>query len=251
MKKRTSLVAIAVALSLTAGCASRRTADQLPPEPLSSTTPDESLSQDGDPSGTAAPGSRGHFLQNVPSDRVLFDFDSYSLDGEDRATLDAQAAYLARYPNVRVTIEGHADERGTREYNLALGDRRANAARDYLAIARRLGRPDAGDQLGQGAARGARIERSRLGPEPPRGDGGAGMSLARGERAASRGESLRSGPPARSSGPNPGCERLVEQPRQPQAAPRHLAPEDRDQPPGHLLGHHRPLRAAAGRRDRP
>ena len=132
MMKRTSLVAVAVALSLTAGCASRRTADQLPPEPVSSTTPDEGLSQDGDPGGTAAPGTRGHFLQNVPSDRVLFDFDSYSLDGEDRATLDAQAAYLAQYPNVRVTIEGHADERGTREYNLALGDRRANAARDYL-----------------------------------------------------------------------------------------------------------------------
>ncbi len=132
MMKRTSLVAVAVALSLTAGCASRRTADQIPPEPVSSTTPDESLSQDGDPTGTAAPGSRAHFLQSVPSDRVLFDFDSYSLDGEDRATLDAQAAYLAQYPNVRVTIEGHADERGTREYNLALGDRRANAARVYL-----------------------------------------------------------------------------------------------------------------------
>jgi len=131
MMKRTSLVAIAVALSLTAGCASRRTADQLPPEPVSESTPDELAGEQGDP-GTAAPGTRGHFLQNVPSDRVLFDFDSYSLDGEDRTILDAQAAYLAQYPNVRVTIEGHADERGTREYNLALGDRRANAARVYL-----------------------------------------------------------------------------------------------------------------------
>ena len=71
-------------------------------------------------------------LRSVPADRIFFGFDSYSVDAEDRQTLDAQAAWLARYPNVRVTIEGHADERGTREYNLALGDRRANAARDYL-----------------------------------------------------------------------------------------------------------------------
>ena len=78
------------------------------------------------------PGSRADFLQSVASDRIFFDFDSYSVDDEDRRTLDAQAAWLGRYPNVRVTIEGHADERGTREYNLALGDRRANAARDYL-----------------------------------------------------------------------------------------------------------------------
>ena len=52
--------------------------------------------------------------------------------GRDRRILDAQAAWLQRNPNVRVTIEGHADERGTREYNLALGDRRANAAKNYL-----------------------------------------------------------------------------------------------------------------------
>ena len=79
-------------------------------------------------------GSRADFLQTVGQygDRILFDLDSYSLDGEDRATLDGQAAWLGQHPNVRVTIEGHADERGTREYNLALGDRRANAARAYL-----------------------------------------------------------------------------------------------------------------------
>ena len=92
------------------------------------------VDQDGADSGSAAPGSRGDFLQTVGQfgDRILFDFDSYALDAEDRATLDAQSQWLARYPNVRVTIEGHADERGTREYNLALGDRRANAARVYL-----------------------------------------------------------------------------------------------------------------------
>ena len=134
MKRLTSLTAIAVALSLAQGCAPRRTADQLPPAPPSESaaetdsagTPDSNV-------GTAPlPGSRGDFLQSVPADRVFFDFDSYALDDQDRATLNAQAAWLTRNAGVRVTIEGHADERGTREYNLALGDRRANAARDYL-----------------------------------------------------------------------------------------------------------------------
>jgi peptidoglycan-associated lipoprotein len=127
------LAAIAAALTLNAGCA-RRTRE-LPPEPPSSTTPagDPYGTENGQVGQTAVPGSRADFLQSVISDRVLFAFDSYSLDAEARRTLDAQADWLARNPNVRVTIEGHADERGTREYNLALGDRRANAARDYLA----------------------------------------------------------------------------------------------------------------------
>jgi peptidoglycan-associated lipoprotein len=132
MKKMTSLAAIAVALALTAGCATRRTADQLPPEPPSGTTLEGESDQSGNVTGVALPGSRADFLQSVPADRVFFDLDSYSLDAEDRATLDSQAAWLMSNSNVRVTIEGHADERGTREYNLALGDRRANAARDYL-----------------------------------------------------------------------------------------------------------------------
>ncbi|HEV2816006.1 MAG TPA: peptidoglycan-associated lipoprotein Pal [Allosphingosinicella sp.] len=133
MTRLTSLTAIAVALSLTAGCAHRRTASELPPEPPSATTAETDADNAGDnPIGTALPGSRGDFLQSVPADRVFFDFDSYALDDQDRATLDAQAAWLGRNAGVRVTIEGHADERGTREYNLALGDRRANAARDYL-----------------------------------------------------------------------------------------------------------------------
>jgi len=131
MKMRNvSLVAIAAALTLTAGCAPRTT--ELPPEPPSSNLPGDGGMQDGGVSGAAVPGSRADFLQSVPSDRIFFALDSYSVDGQSRATLDAQADWLNRNPNVRVTIEGHADERGTREYNLALGDRRANAARDYL-----------------------------------------------------------------------------------------------------------------------
>jgi peptidoglycan-associated lipoprotein len=69
----------------------------------------------------------------MDGDRVFFDTDQYDLDDRDRTTLDAQAAWLRSNPVVRVTIEGHADERGTRDYNLALGDRRANAAKNYLA----------------------------------------------------------------------------------------------------------------------
>jgi peptidoglycan-associated lipoprotein len=134
MKRVTSLVAIAASLSLATGCAHRRTANELPPEPPSASAAEtEGLgNQDGNVTGTPLPGSRGDFLQSVPADRVFFDFDSFALDDQDRTTLDAQAAWLGRNAGVRVTIEGHADERGTREYNLALGDRRANAARDYL-----------------------------------------------------------------------------------------------------------------------
>jgi peptidoglycan-associated lipoprotein len=81
--------------------------------------------------GQAAPGSAADFQQNV-GDRVFFDTDKSDLNAEARATLQKQAVWLRRYPNVTVTVEGHADERGTREYNLALGERRANSVREYL-----------------------------------------------------------------------------------------------------------------------
>ena len=63
---------------------------------------------------------------------VRFDYDSSALSSQARSTLDAQAAFLRSNPSYRITVEGHCDERGTREYNLALGERRASAARDYL-----------------------------------------------------------------------------------------------------------------------
>jgi peptidoglycan-associated lipoprotein len=77
------------------------------------------------------PGSQQDFVVNA-GDRVYFDLDSYSIRGDAEPVLGAQAAWLRRYPVVRVRIEGNADERGTREYNLALGARRANAVRDFL-----------------------------------------------------------------------------------------------------------------------
>lgn len=78
-----------------------------------------------------APGSQEDLAVNV-GDRVLFATDSSVLDAEAQQTLQRQSAWLQQYQDVSVTIEGHADERGTTEYNLALGDRRANAAKDYL-----------------------------------------------------------------------------------------------------------------------
>ncbi len=65
-------------------------------------------------------------------DRVFFSFDKYTLKAKARQTLERQATFLKSNPGVKVVLQGHADERGTREYNLALGDRRANAAKDYL-----------------------------------------------------------------------------------------------------------------------
>ena len=78
-----------------------------------------------------AKGSREDFIQNV-GDRVYFDFDKSNIKPEGQQTLQRQAAWLKQYPNVTVTVEGHCDERGTREYNLALGNRRANAVKTAL-----------------------------------------------------------------------------------------------------------------------
>jgi peptidoglycan-associated lipoprotein len=80
----------------------------------------------GTTQSSIVPGSKEDFIQNV-GDRVFFDTDKSSIKPEGQQTLQRQAEWLKRYPNVTITIEGHCDERGTREYNLALGDRRATA----------------------------------------------------------------------------------------------------------------------------
>ncbi|NQV47527.1 MAG: peptidoglycan-associated lipoprotein Pal [Rhodospirillaceae bacterium] len=76
-------------------------------------------------------GTQEDLVVNV-GDRVFFGFDKYNLEPDARRILERQAVWLKKYPNLSVTVEGHADERGTREYNLALGERRANSAKDYL-----------------------------------------------------------------------------------------------------------------------
>jgi len=82
--------------------------------------------------GSAAPGSQQDFVVNV-GDRVFFETDSSELTPQARATLDKQSQWLQMYNRYAFTVEGHADERGTREYNIALSARRAQAVRDYLA----------------------------------------------------------------------------------------------------------------------
>jgi len=91
-----------------------------------------STSSGSDSSITA--GTQEDLIVNV-GDRVFFEFDSSELTVDAQDTLDAQAAWLMQYPDTNITIEGHADERGTREYNLALGDKRAFAVYSYLAQA--------------------------------------------------------------------------------------------------------------------
>jgi peptidoglycan-associated lipoprotein len=116
-----------------AGCASKP--KELPPQPVSASTSTQQGQPfpPGGPIPTApVPGSEADFLASVISDTVHFDTDKYGVDGEGEGILRSQAQWLSRYPGKAITIEGHCDERGTREYNLALGERRANAAKNYL-----------------------------------------------------------------------------------------------------------------------
>lgn len=114
-----------------------RNKESLPPPPPAGTTP-APIDQAGtvpptEVESSVPPGSQAALIRAAGTDTVLFAFDSYGLDEEARQILGAHAQWLGESPNVTVTIEGHADERGTREYNLALGERRANAAKNFLA----------------------------------------------------------------------------------------------------------------------
>ncbi|WNO54615.1 peptidoglycan-associated lipoprotein Pal [Stakelama saccharophila] len=132
MARMTSKLIVAAALVATAGCAKKRP-EVLPPAPAETAPTDTTPTQPSQTGTTVVPGSAEDFKQSVVSDTIHFDTDMYNIDSEAQGILSSQAQWLARYPNVRVTIEGHADERGTREYNLALGERRANATANYLA----------------------------------------------------------------------------------------------------------------------
>ena len=123
-------ISFAIVLATTVSLAACKSPapEQLPPEP--------GVSQPGN-GGNSGPGygegTQEHFVNAVNGQNVIyFDTDRYNIDTADAAALQTQAQYLSQYPNVTVTIEGHADERGTRDYNLALGERRANAAKNYL-----------------------------------------------------------------------------------------------------------------------
>ncbi len=116
------------------------------------------------------PGSQQDFLASTMSDRIYFDTSRSNVDAEDAAVLDSQIAWLQRYPNTRVVVEGHCDERGTRDYNLALGARRANAAKNYL-VARGINP--------------ARVQTISYGKERPEATGSDAESWARNRRAVS------------------------------------------------------------------
>ncbi len=162
---KTRAIGLLFAAALIVGCAGK------------DDTLDESAAADA---ATAVPGSTFpstpglpppdsvEYFNQVVGDRVFFDTDRYNLDAEAQATLSEQARWLTAQPGMRATIEGHADERGTREYNLALGARRANSVRDYL--------------IAQGVAP-ARLDTVSFGKERPVALGSDPQSWAQNRRA--------------------------------------------------------------------
>jgi len=132
-----SAVSIMAAVSI-AACASHPK-----PAPMASAAPPNAPAPYTAPNAPAPPPVASGSLGPVPGsvqdfvihagDRIYFDLNAYTLKAEAHSTLDAQAAWLQRYPEVRVRIEGNCDDRGTEEYNFALGERRAQAVKDYLA----------------------------------------------------------------------------------------------------------------------
>ena len=130
--KKTFVIGM-TAVALTMGACAKRTP---PPEPIS----EGPVAPPVDPNSTdpnslevvELPALQADLVAKAGSDTIYFGTDEYSLDDASKATLAAQAQWLLANRNIRASIEGHADERGTREYNQALGERRANATRDFL-----------------------------------------------------------------------------------------------------------------------
>ena len=119
---------------------------------------------------SVTPGSAQDFVVNI-GDRVFFDFDKATLSAEAQAVLNRQAAWLRQYPQIAIQVEGHCDERGTREYNLALGERRANAVKEYL--------------MGLGVAEG-RVSTISYGKERPAVEGSNDRAWAQNRRSVTR-----------------------------------------------------------------
>ena len=131
MNTRLATIALLSGTMALAGCA-KKAPEELPPPPEQATTDDGTNVA---PTGDAGPtlGTQAHFENAVNGQNVIyFDTDRFNIDSSDAAALQTQAQYLSQYGAISITIEGHTDERGTREYNLALGERRANSAKNYL-----------------------------------------------------------------------------------------------------------------------
>lgn len=172
------LVLIGTAAVSMAACTSRRPTTTAATDPGAGAIPpagqDYNQAPNAAPRGSVgstasgpAAGSMQDFAINV-GERVFFDTDEWTVRPDARPVLEAQAAWLSRYPNVRVLIEGNADERGTREYNLGLGARRAQAVRDFL--------------VAQGVAA-SRIETISYGKERPIDPGSSDEAFARNRNA--------------------------------------------------------------------
>ncbi|MEP0392751.1 MAG: peptidoglycan-associated lipoprotein Pal [Erythrobacter sp.] len=130
-RKTATIVLMTSALAL--GACAKKAPPELPPAPAA--TPAPTPTPTTGPTTPIGPtvGSQAHFERAVGSSTtVFFDTDRFNIDSTDAAALQAQAQYFAQFSQVTFTIEGHTDERGTREYNLALGERRANSAKNYL-----------------------------------------------------------------------------------------------------------------------
>ena len=131
MNKTILIGMTAVALSLGA-CAKRTPPPAAVTEPPPAATTDPNSTDPNSLEVVELPALQADLVAKAGSDTVYFGTDEYSLDEATKVTLAAQARWLIATPNVRASIEGHCDERGTREYNQALGERRANATRDFL-----------------------------------------------------------------------------------------------------------------------
>ncbi len=129
MKLRLTTLLVSASLIVIAGCA-KKPPKELPPPPVQSSGP---VQPEVPATNAVVPGSQEDFVASVAADRIFFDLDQSDVDSADQTTLQSQARWLAKYPAKRITIEGHCDERGTREYNLALGERRANSTKNALA----------------------------------------------------------------------------------------------------------------------
>ena len=130
---RKSLTLGVAALALTISACGRKEAPVTDMPPVTDPTGgDTSGVAAGDVELTELPAMQADLVAKAGSDTIYFGTDEVALDEQSKATLAAQAKWMLANPHVRASIEGHADERGTREYNMALGERRANSARDYM-----------------------------------------------------------------------------------------------------------------------
>jgi peptidoglycan-associated lipoprotein len=130
LNRNTLNLALIAALLATGACARRDKAVTTTPPPATATTP--VATNEDDVGLVELPGSQADLVAKAGTDTIHFGTDKSDIDPESRTILTAQAKWMMANPAVRASLEGHADERGTREYNMALGERRANAARDYL-----------------------------------------------------------------------------------------------------------------------